>query len=218
MLSNAGVTEKWCDILAELGSIPAERVRREPEPGRATLNDLLTTNSNGGFCELVDGILVEKAMGWRESVIAMMLARLIGNYVAEKNLGIVSGPDGFLQILTSIVRSPDVAFISWDRLPGGKIPEESVPAVVPDLVVEVISVSNTLAEMSRKRREYFHAGARLLWMVDPRERTVAVYTTINDYEILGEDQSLGGGEVLPGLVVNLAEVFGELDRQAPIVK
>ena len=69
--------------------------------------------------------------------------------------------------------------------------------------------------MSRKRREYFHAGVRLVWMVDPGERSVAVYTTINDYVILDESQTLTGHNVLPGLEIRLADVFGELDRRPP---
>jgi Uma2 family endonuclease len=215
MVSNAAVAEKLSDILAELGGIPAERVHCVPKPGRATIKDLLAVNNNGGLCELVDGTLVEKAMGWRESLIAAVLIELLRVFVRRNNLGVVTGADGFVQILTSIVRGPDVAFISWDRLPGGEVPDEPVPSVVPDLVVEVISVGNTLTEMSRKRREYFHAGVRLVWMVDPRERTVAVYTAINDYEILDEAQTLGGGEVLPGLEISLAQVFGELDRRKP---
>ena len=215
MVSNAAVAEKWSDILAELGGIPAKRVLREPKPGRATIDDLMKTNSNGGLCELVDGTLVEKAMGWRESLIAAVLIEALGAFARQHNLGLVSGADGFVQILNSVVRGPDVAFVSWERLPDGEVPETPIPSVVPDLVVEVISVSNTLTEMSRKRREYFYAGVRIVWMVDPRERSVAVYTSINDYEILDENQVLTAGEVLPGLQINLAEVFGELDRKPP---
>lgn len=65
----------------------------------------------------------------------------------------------------------------------------------------------------RKRREYFHAGVRQVWMVDLNERTVAVYSDIMKYEVFGEDARLSGGDILPGLVIPLCEVFGELDRQ-----
>jgi Uma2 family endonuclease len=69
--------------------------------------------------------------------------------------------------------------------------------------------------MSRKRHEYFHAGVRLVWMVDPRERTVAVYTSASEYQILDESQILTGHDVLPGLEIHLADVFAELDRCPP---
>jgi Uma2 family endonuclease len=215
MASNAAVAENLSDILAELGGIPVDRVHCEPTPGRATIDDLVRLNNSGSQCELVDGTLVEKAMGWRESLIALALGSILREYVTANNLGVVTGADCFIQLLGSLVRGPDVAFISWARLPDGQIPQDAIPQIVPDLAVEVISVGNTLTEMSRKRREYFHAGVRLVWMVDPRERTVAVYTSINDYEILDEDQVLRGHDVVPGLEIQLAEVFAELDRQRP---
>jgi Uma2 family endonuclease len=77
------------------------------------------------------------------------------------------------------VRGLDVAFVAWDRLPNGKIPCVPIPDLVRNLVIEVLSVSNTYGEMSRKRREYFHAGVDLLWMVDPRERQITFYLSAN---------------------------------------
>lgn len=215
MANNAAVAGSLSEILAELGGIPAERVRREPAPGSAKKQDLLAVCRNATICELVDGTLVEKAMGWRESLLAMVLGSLVRNFVVTHNLGIVTGPDGLTEILDATVRSPDVAFTSWKRLPGGLVPNDAIPRVVPDLAVEVLSAGNTLTEMSRKRREYFHAGVRLVWMVDPRERSVAVYTSITDYKVLDEDQKLDGGNVLPGLDISLREVFAELDRRGP---
>lgn len=213
MATNAAVAGSLNEILEELGGIAAHRVRREPAPGRATIADLLHANDNGVTCELVDATLVEKAMGWSESLIALVLGGLLRDFVNSRNLGVVSGADGLMEILPSLVRGPDVAFTSWARIPEGHVPSEPVPRIVPDLAVEVLSVGNTFMEMSRKRHEYFHAGVRLVWMVDPRERSVAVYTTINDYVILDESQILTGHDVLPGLEIRLADVFGELDRR-----
>jgi Uma2 family endonuclease len=187
----------------------------EPQPGHATVEDLIRLNGEGGMFELVDATLVEKAMGWRESLIAMVLGRLLGDFVSKHNLGFVSGPDGFMRILRTQVRSPDVAFVSWERLPDGRVPEEKVPDIVPDIAIEVLSEGNTYGEMSRKRREYFHAGVRQVWMVDLDERSVAVYTDIMKYHILDEHGQLEGADILPGLVISLSEVFGELDRQRP---
>lgn len=215
MASNAAVAGSLSEMLDELGGIEAHRVRREPAPGRATIADILQANENGARCELVDATLVEKAMGWSESLIALFLGGLLREFVNSRNLGVVSGPDGLMEILASLVRGPDVAFTSWERIPEGHVPTEAVPRIVPDLAVEVLSVGNTFMEMSRKRHEYFHAGVRLVWMVDPRERTVAVYTTISDYVILDESQTLTGHDVLPGLEIRLADVFAELDRRPP---
>ena len=215
MASNAAVAVNLSEILEELGSISSDRVRREPAPGHATIDDLLKVHAKGGQFELIDGILVEKAMGWCESFLATAIGSILRHFVIANNLGVVSGPDGFLEILPSLVRGPDVTFISWSRLPDGRVPADAIPKVVPNLAVEVLSVGNTFMEMSRKRHEYFHAGVQLVWMVDIRERTIAVYTTVNDYEILDENETLTGCDVLPGLQIPIADIFGELDRQPP---
>ncbi len=215
MASNAAVASSLSELLEELGGISALRVRNEPAPGHATIADLVQVNQSGSHCELIDGILVEKAMGWSESLIAGVLVELLRQFLRKHNLGLISGPDGFMEILPALVRGPDVAFVSWNRLPDGKIPTTPVPQVVPDLAIEVLSTGNTFMEMSRKRHEYFHAGVRLVWMVDPRERTVAVYTSASEYQILDESQMLTGHDVLPGLEIRLADVFAELDRRPP---
>lgn len=215
MASNAAVASSLSERLEELGGISALRVRNEPAPGHATIADLLQVNQSGSHCELIDGILVEKVRGWSESLIASVLIELLRQFLRKHNLGLISGPDGFMEILRALVRGPDVAFVSWNRLPDGKIPTTLVPQVVPDLAIEVLSTGNTFMEMSRKRHEYFHSGVRLVWMVDPRERTVAVYTRASEYQILDESQILTGHDVLPGLEIRLADVFAELDRCPP---
>ncbi len=215
VVSNAAVAGSLSDILTELGGISVDRVYYSPSPGSATVDDLIRVNENGVLCELIDGTLVEKAMGWTESLIAAYLVEMIGGFSRRHNLGLVTGPDGFVRILVSLVRGPDVAFYSWDRLPKRRLPETRVPECVPDLAVEVLSLGNTLAEMSRKRREYFHAGVSLVWMIDPRERTVAVYTSITEFAIIDDTGTLSGGDVLPGLEINLAQLFAELDRHPP---
>jgi Uma2 family endonuclease len=215
MNANAAVAASFTEMLNDLGGIPIERVCMDPAPGHATIEDLLRLNGQGGMFELVDATLVEKAMGWRESLIAMVLGRFFSEFVAKHNHGLVSGPDGFMRILRTQVRGPDVAFVSWERLPEGRVPEAAIPEIIPDIAVEVLSEGNTYAEMSRKRREYFHAGVRQVWMVDLIERTVAVYTDIMKYEMFDEDAQLSGGDILPGLVIPLSEVFRELDRKHP---
>ena len=85
---------------------------------------------------------------------------------------------------------------------------------VPDLVVETLSRSNTPREMQRKRAEYFQAGVRLVWIVDHPTRTIHVYTGPEDRVELTVDDTLDGGEVLPGFEVAVKEIFAELDRKS----
>ncbi len=72
---------------------------------------------------------------------------------------------------------PDVAFMSWDRLPGKTVPDEAIPELAPDLAIEVLSAGNTKGEMERKLKDYFFAGVRLVWYIDWRRRTAEVYTS-----------------------------------------
>jgi Uma2 family endonuclease len=201
------------DLLEELG-VPARRVRLRPAPGAATEQDVLDIDAHEGRrCELVNGVLVEKAVGFRESILALALAEFLRAFVRSRNLGLVSGEGGFMRLSRGLVRIPDVAFTSWDRLPGRRVPTEPIPDLAPDLAVEVLSESNTEQEMARKRREYFSAGVRLVWLIDPDDRTVSVYTDPDRATVLDAAQTLDGGAVLPGFVLSLQQLFAELDQQ-----
>src|SRR5215467_10722255 len=156
------------DLLHQLGDIPPERVRLQPAPGTATEADVVAVHDREKrLCELVDGVLVEKTMGYYESYIAATLIRLLGNFVAEHDLGIVAGADGMMRLAPGLVRVPDVSFVAWERLPGQRLPRQPIPDLVPDLVVEVLSEGNTPHEMARKLDEYFARGVQLVWLVDP---------------------------------------------------
>jgi Uma2 family endonuclease len=170
--------------------------------------------TEGCICELVEGVLVEKAMGYLESILAMALARHLANFVVPQNLGHVSGEAGMMRLFAGLVRIPDVAFASWDRFPEGRLPEAPIPDLVPDLAVEVLSAGNTPGEMERKRREYFGAGVRLVWIVDPGSRGVTVYESTEDSREFAEGDILDGGDVLPGFSLDLRSLFSELDRVA----
>ncbi|MEO6811947.1 MAG: Uma2 family endonuclease [Isosphaeraceae bacterium] len=206
-------TPTLADLLDQLGDVPPSRVLMRPAPGQATEADVLTVNDREGrLCELVDGVLVEKAMGYSASALAMILGRLLLNFVLPRNLGLVTGADGMVRLFPGLVRIPDVAFASWDRVPGRTMPKDPIPDLVPDLAIEVLSDSNTKREMVRKVGEYFDAGVRLVWLVDPKARTVAVHAPATDPVILDLTATLDGGEVLPGFALPLADLFAELDR------
>ena len=85
------------------------------------------------------------------------------------------GADGYLKLLHDQVRAPDVSFIRWQRFPDRKLPKAAIYDVAPDLAVEVLSESNTAAEMNRKLRDYFKAGKSMVWYIDPPTRTALVH-------------------------------------------
>jgi Uma2 family endonuclease len=207
--------ETLADLLARLGHLSPARVRLRPPPGSATEADVLEVERRENrLCELVDGSLVEKPMGFRESLTAGVLLTLLRAFVVPRNLGLVSGPDGMVRLFSGLVRIPDVAFVSWDRVPGRRVPDAPIPTLVPNLVVEVLSESNTAAEMERKLGEYFASGVELVWLFDLEARTVAVHRPAARPETLPAGAELDGGPVLRGFRLAVAEVFAELDRIA----
>jgi Uma2 family endonuclease len=206
--------ETLADLVKRLGDIPLERIRAHPAPGTATEADLLNESGDDyKMCELVDGMLVEKPMGFYESMLAVVLAQLLRNFLDQHDLGIVAGEEGALRLAVGLVRKPDVSFIAWEHLPNEELPDEPIPGLAPDLAVEVLSKSNTEAEISRKLQEYFAAGTRLAWVLDPKRRTVRVHTSPTEFRLLQESDTLDGGEVLPGFQLPIREWFERAPRR-----
>ena len=207
---NKSPLKTWtvADLHRRFGPIPFERIRQNPPPGSGTVEDVVRLNDHEDrLYELVDGILVEKTVGVQESIIAINIGTLLNNFIRPRGLGLVAGADGTIQLDINLVRIPDVSFISWERVPGGEVPEEPVPLLVPDLAVEVISRSNTRKEMDEKLQEYFEKGVRLVWYVRPKSRVVDVYTARDHFTRLTSLMQLGGGDVLPGFSVQVGELF-----------
>ncbi len=105
------------------------------------------------------------------------------------------------------MRGPDVAFVSRERLPERAYEEPGFWHLAPDLAVEVISPSNTAAEIHEKVREYLDAGTSLVWVVDPRTRTVAVHRSPGETTVLREGDDVDGGDVLPAFSAAVSELF-----------
>ncbi len=197
------------DVQARVGGIPLDRIRTYPAPGTATEADVLEAEAHSDrICELVDGILVEKPMGSYESLLAVRIIHALCSYLEGNDIGFVLGEAGMLKVLPRQVRVPDVSFIGWERLPGRQLPQERIYTLVPDLAIEVLSPSNTEAEMRRKLHEYFSAGVRLVWYIAPDTRTARVYTAEDQWQDHGPGGSLSGGDMLPGFILSLDKLFG----------
>jgi Uma2 family endonuclease len=145
-----------------------------------------------------------------ESGLACLVITFLVNYVREHDLGLVTGEAGTLRLMPGLVRIPDVAFISFQQIPSRTWHTEPIPDLVPDLAVEVLSPSNTPGEMQRKLKDYFLSGVRLAWFIDPQARTGSIYTAPDQARTIGENESLDGGEVLPGYALPLSQVFAHL--------
>jgi Uma2 family endonuclease len=201
------------DILRQLGGISPKRIRFRPAPGTATEEDVVKIRDRERrLFELVDGVLVEKVMGYWESVLAIELAGLLRDFVKPRKLGTLAGEAGMLRLSPGLVRIPDLSFISRARLAHHRRALAPILPLAPDLAIEVVSEGNTRREMARKVSEYFASGCRLVWLVDPRTRTVAVDTSTAQPIMLTEKQVLTGGDVLPGFRLPLRKLFGLRDE------
>lgn len=201
------------EVLARVGDVPAERVLPYPAPGTATEFDLLDISVTGDrTCELVDGILVEKPMGARESYLAIWITLLIDRFQHTDDIGAFLGEAGPVRFKVGLVREPDVSFVRWDSLDDPaqiQEPDGAFLEVAPDLAVEVLSPSNTQKEMAIKLTEYAKAGVRLVWYVDPDRKEVTVYPKGRERgkKVVGLGGVLDGGDVLPGFTLPVAKIF-----------
>ena len=211
--------ETIADLLRQLGGIAPRRIRATPLPGTATEKDLIALNERKGrLYELVNGVLVEKVMGYAESFLMLALGKFLGLFLDQHPLGILAGADGPMRLMPDLVRMPDISFVSWDRLPNRKVPLEPIAEFAPDLAVEILSKGNTKREMQRKLRDYFFAGTRLVWLVDKDKRTVEVFTAPDQSLVLSEEQTLDGGDVLPGFSLPLKQLFAALPKNGSTAK
>jgi Uma2 family endonuclease len=207
--------ETLADRLERLGGVSPARIPMFPAPGTATEEHVLTTRPGGEkrIYELVDGMLVEKGMGYYESRLTLIIGRYLDEYLEKHDLGIALGADGTLRLAPGLVRIPDISFISWDHFPGRVLPAENIPDLAPDLAIEVLSDSNTPQEMARKRREYFEAGCAVVWMVDSRTRTARIYTAPESWTEVSEEGFLDGAPLLPGFRLSLRILFERAGRR-----
>ena len=175
-----------------------------------TADDLLRLPSFEGRRELLRGGLIEMSpSSLLHSEVGLRIGSLIGRFLERENVGRVYGADaGFIiERDPDTVRSPDVSVVLADRLPAGRSPTEGFFAAAPDLAVEVISPGDRSGEVQAKVSDYLTAGTALVWVVDPERRKVTVYDGEGGVQVLGEDQQLDGGAVLPGFSVRVRQFF-----------
>jgi Uma2 family endonuclease len=206
------------DLLADLGNVPAWRIPLRPPPGTATEKDLIAWRKTPErwLFELADRTLILKPPGLAQSVVAGAVSSRVQRYVHERHLGVGLAASAWYRLREGLVRSPAFSFVSWERLPGGKVPDVEIANFVPDLVVELPRAGHTDQEITRKLREYFEAGVRMAWLIRYPEKTGTVFLSPTDVEPVAESGALSGGDLFPGLRVPLASLFEPLSsRRGP---
>lgn len=196
------------DLWVRLGGVDLTRIRMIPVPGMAVEQDVIDLHDRENrLFELVEGVLVEKPMGFMESRIAVILIAILNAFAEEADLGIVVGADGMMRLAAGLVRIPDVSVLLWQRFPDRRIPREPIPSLAPDLAIEVLSLSNTKAEMDRKITEYFTAGAQSVWLVDPVALSIRTFRSPSESTLYTGDDCVSVEDVLPGFTITPADLF-----------
>ena len=107
-----------------------------------------------------------------------------------------------------MLRGPDVAIVRADRVPTGK-DEHGWLDGAPDVAVEVADDTQTHAELAGMALEYLAAGASMVWVVDVDRQRVVLYTPPDRVRVIGRDETLDGGDTLPGFACRVSEMFDE---------
>jgi Uma2 family endonuclease len=168
---------------------------------------LLPAPGDGSLQELVRGEIINRPPpGGMHGVICSKVVRKIGNFIEAGPGGTVACNDtGFItERAPDSVRGPDISYWSKKRLtevPLGYI------ETAPDLLVEVLSPSNTSKQIRTKLKEYFAKGVRLVWVLAPEDRTLTIYRTLDEGRVLHESALVTGEEVLPGFACRVSELL-----------
>ncbi len=180
-----------------------------------TAEDLMRLHSKGVRGELVRGVLNETiASGVEHGEIVMQLGLLLGNFVVPRRLGRLIGSDAgvLLERSPDTVREPDIAFISAERLPLRQR-VTGYAEVAPDLVVEIMSPTDSADALQDKARMWLTHGVKLVWVIHPDQRRVDVHRLEQPVERLNEHDQLDGLEALPGFHCPVASIFGPADDE-----
>jgi Uma2 family endonuclease len=169
-----------------------------------------------GLYEVIGGRVVEKPMGAYEYWLAGVMFGVLDRYAEANPVG-----RAVIEMIFDLrghvdrERRPDVAFVSFERWARDRLlPRTRSWAVVPDLAVEIISLTNTADEVAEKLEEYFQVGVRQVWVVFPRQSKVYAYTSTTAVRVLAPGDELDGGDVLPGLRLSLRDLFDKAGQPA----
>ncbi|MGB8691697.1 MAG: Uma2 family endonuclease [Microcoleus sp.] len=174
--------------------------------------EFMALNRDGHRYEIVNGELIDMGnSGAKHGYVCSILMILLGGYVHIQKLGAMFDSSTAFKMKSGNKRSPDVSFMAKERLQGLDDLPDGFLEGAPDLAVEILSPSNTVAEIHDKLVEYFENGSRLVWVIHPKEQYVLVYRSSQEPDrLLKSADSLDGEEIVPGFTLPVAELFQKL--------
>ena len=166
--------------------------------------------------ELVDGELIDMDGAPRHGRVTGHIFRLIDSHVERVGLDLDVGVSAGFQMSPHTLRFPDVHVTDWARMAAYDEDAGGFPHFAPDVAIEVVSPSNTPAELDRKTVEYFANGARAVWIAYPVPRTVAIRRPGRPEEVYRGDAMLYGDPEIPGFACRVSEIFAVLNRRSGV--
>ena len=163
--------------------------------------------------ELVDGELVEMDGAPPHGKVTLKIGSLLADHVDDARLPMDVGVSTGFQMNPYTLRVPDVQVTTWARMAAYDEDAGGWPQFAPDVAIEVVSPSNTPAEMERKTTEYFENGAQAVWIADAGPRTVAIRRHGQPEQVFGVGDVLYGSPEIPGFTCPVADIFAVLDRR-----
>ncbi len=189
-----------------------------PQQASAPADELITgdvfaTMTDMGRAELVEGKICQMApTAYTHAMLESRVSKLLSLHVDEKQLGYVMVGEGgmYTRRQPDTVRAADVSFISNERL--AQVSSPTYLDVIPELIVEVLSPNDRWSEVAKKLDEYFTAGAVQVWIVEPEERLVYLYSAPTQAVRLAVGETISDVLFLPGLAIPVADIFAVLPK------
>ena len=175
-------------------------------------DDELMSLPDGTRYELIDGELIDMgSSGALHGYVCSILVMALMNYILPKKLGVILDSSTAFTMKNGNKRSPDISFISKEKLLGLEELPDGFLDGAPDLAIEVLSPNNTIAEIDQKVVEYFENGSRLVWVINLKQHYVLVYRSAQEPDrLLKQSDALDGEDVIAGFTMPLTELFQKL--------
>jgi Uma2 family endonuclease len=174
--------------------------------GTATVEDLLKMPEDGQKYELVNGEIVVSPTGWKHSKIAIKISHILATFLEGHPIGMLAGPDLGVWLSNGNLRSPDITFVRNEKLPKEE-DQDKFAEFVPDLAVEVLSPSDRPQFVEEKIREFLENGVPIVWLVDPKQKTVTEYRSLSETQQYSGDDVISAEPVLPGFSCPISRFF-----------